>query len=138
MKMSSIFAAVLSGAVASSAMAQSTDHAGCNDTMVYVDKMGIVNETTLRRHIEAAQQDLDQIHGMSTKDRTRRMRLQDHLEKMQQAMKDMHDLKLNGNCAAAAHGATLKTRVEVLEKRLDMMQDMLEQLIANQKERSQE
>jgi len=138
MKTSYIFAAVLLITAASPALSQPADHAGCKNNMVYVDKMGIVNEKTLREHIKAAQAELDKIHGMSTKDRERRMRLRDHLGKMQQAMQDMHDLKLTGNCAAAAHGASLETRVEVLEKRLDMIQDMLEQVIANQKESAKE
>ena len=97
---------------ASPAISQPMDHAGCkNNVMVYVDKMGIVNETMLRQHIEAAQKELDQVRGMSTQNRERRIRLREHLEKMQQAMQDMHDLKLTGNCAAAAHGASLETRV---------------------------
>jgi len=139
MKIRFALAALLSLAAAVPAISQPMDHAGCKrDVTVYVDKMGIVNEATLRQHIEAAQRELDQVRGMSTQNRERRMRLRDHLQKMQQAMQDMHDLKLTSDCAAAAHGASLETRVEVLEKRLDMIQDMLEQVIANQKESSKE
>ena len=134
-----LIAGLLLTAVTSPAISQSNDHAGCkNSVTVYVDKMGIVNEKMLRQHIEAAQTELEQLRGMSTQSRERRMRLHDHLDKMQQAMQDMHDLKLTGDCAAAAHGASLETRVGVLEKRLDMIQDMLEQVIANQKESSKE
>jgi phage shock protein A len=130
-----LIAALLLTAVTSPAISQSNDHAGCgNNVTVYVDKMGIVNEKMLRQHIEAAQTELERIRGMSTQSRERRMRLREHLDKMQRAMQDMHDLKLTGDCAAAAHGASLETRVGVLEKRLDMIQDMLEQVIANQKE----
>lgn len=139
MKLRFALFALLSFAAASPAISQPMDHAGCkSDVTVYVDKMGIVNEATLRRHIEAAQKDLDQIRGMNTQSRERRIRLREHLHTMQQAMQDMHDLKLTSNCAAAAHGASLETRVEVLEKRLDMIQDMLEQVIANQNESSKE
>ena len=139
MTTSYIFAAALLVSVAPPALSQPADHVGCkSDVTVYVDKMGIVNEATLRQHIEAAQRELDQVRGMSTQNRERRIRLREHLQKMQQAMQDMHNLKLTGNCAAAAHGASLETRVEVLEKRLDMIQDMLEQMIANQKESSKE
>jgi len=139
MKIRFTLAALLSLAAVTPAISQPMDHAGCKGNVtVYVDKMGIVNEATLRQHIEAAQRELDQVRGMSTQNRERRIRLREHLQKMQQAMQDMHDLKLTGNCAAAAHGASLETRVEVLEKRLDMIQDMLEQVIANQKESSKE
>ena len=138
MKIRFALVALLSFAAAP-AISQPMDHAGCkSDLTEYVNKMGIVNEATLRQHIEVAQSELDQVRGMSTQNRERRIRLREHLQKMQQAMQDMHDLKLTGNCAAAAHGASLETRVEVLEKRLDMIQDLLEQVIANQKESSKE
>jgi len=139
MKIRFALVVLLSFAAAAPAISQPIDHAGCkSDLTVYVNKMGIVNEATLRQHIEVAQSELDQVRGMSTQNRERRIRLREHLQKMQQAMQDMHDLKLTGNCAAAAHGASLETRVEVLEKRLDMIQDLLEQVIANQKESSKE
>jgi len=139
MKIRFALVALLLLAAASPVISQPIDHVGCkSDVTVYVDKMGIVNEAMLRQHIEAAQTELDQVRGMSTQNRERRIRLREHLQKMQQAMQDMHNLKLTGNCAAAAHGASLETRVEVLEKRLDMIQDMLEQVIANQKERAKE
>lgn len=124
---------------ASPVMSGEIDHAGCNsDVTVHVDKMGIVNEDTLQEHIDAAQHSLDQIHLKGTRSRERKRLLRGHLAKMQQAMEEMHNLKLTGDCAAAAHGASPETRISVLEKRMDMIQDMLRQLVANQNEGSRE
>lgn len=115
------------------------DHAGCNsDVTVHVDKMGVVNEETLQGHIDSAQRTLDQIHTRGTLSGKKKRLLREHIEKMQQAMVEMHNLKLTGDCAAAAHGASPETRISVLEKRMDMIQDMLRQLVANQNEGSKE
>lgn len=123
----------------SPAISGDLDHAGCDSSVtVYVNKMGIVNEKKLQEHIEAARRALEKIQGMNTHDRERRFRLKEHFENMQQAMTEMHNLKLSGDCAAAAHGASLQVRIEVLEKRMDMIQDMLEQLIKNQSEGAKE
>ncbi|MBI3772743.1 MAG: hypothetical protein HY272_08610 [Gammaproteobacteria bacterium] len=122
-----------------SALAESIDHAGCNnDVTVYVDKMGIVNEERLHEHLEQAKNSLDEIRRMKAGSNQRRYLLNVHLSKMQQAMEEMHNLKLASDCSAAAHGASIETRISVIEKRMDMMHDMIEQIIGHQQESGHE
>lgn len=126
---------VTSSLFVTSAVAADVDHVGCaNNLTVYVDDMGIVNEGKLQEHIEQAKKSLSEIRGTKAGSEQRRYLLSVHLTKMQQALEEMHNLKLKSDCPEAAHGASLETRVSVLEKRMDMILDMLEQMIGYQQE----
>lgn len=132
---------IVIGAFAMPVSADTVDHVGCsNDVTVYIDKMGIVNEGKLRKHIEQAQRSLDELRvpGMKAGSDQRRYLLGVHVSKMQQAMEELHNLKLESNCSAAAHGASIETRISVLEKRMDMLNDMIEQVIGHQQESGHE
>lgn len=139
MKWDYALTAIILGISAVPVIAGGVDHAGCSDDVTMsIGKMGVMNEARLQEYIESEQHRLDRNSRNYIGDRERRSLLRRHLAKMQGALEDMHDMKLMGGCAAAAHGASQKTRISVLENRVDMHQGLLQRMIAGQNEGEQE
>jgi hypothetical protein len=137
-KMHKQLLAVVAGiALASPLMAAEDGHtghasqSGCDDKgVVAVDEMGIVNEALLQQHIDKVKAQMERIHTLSgPRVAQHRREMRQHLAEMQSAMQQLHNLMYAGGCDATQHGASLDVRVQVVEKRLDMMQQMMEQMI---------
>lgn len=93
------------------------DHAGCSgDVTVTVDKIGAVNEAKLHEQIDKINVSIDSMGMSRVRGATRRKDLTAELTAMRQAMVELHNIKLMSGCAAAAHGASVETRLSVLEK----------------------
>ena len=88
--------------LAAPALAEDT-HKDCEGRMK-VEGMGMVNEETLRQHIEATQARLDAIRRSQPRSSQHRKLMQEHLDDMRQTWVDMHDMTLEH----AAHGATVR------------------------------
>jgi len=101
---------------APNAIAKEIGHDNCGGTQtVEVPGMGNVNEAALQRHIDETQARLNR-HATRGYWPTAR-NAKSHLESMQRAMIRLHDQMVNTGCAGAVHGASLKTRISVLEER---------------------
>ena len=104
----------------------------------YVAGMGLVNEERLQTHIDEMEAELKSAAASLPRSRQQRKSMERHLAKMQQAMREMQGTLTDGECGAAVVAAPVDQRVQVLEKRLDAMQKLLEQLVARQKELERE
>lgn len=114
-------------------MAEEDTHKSC-EGMMKVKHMGVVDEETLRQHIDKTQQQLDAIRRTQPRSSQHRKMMREHLARMQQAWVDMHDMMLEQGCQQAAHGASVEARLEVLEKQVHMMQQMMGQLMGHMSE----
>lgn len=104
----------------------------------YVAGMGLVNEERLQTHIDEMEAELKSAAASLPRSRQQRKSMERHLAKMQQAMREMQGTLTDGECGAAVMAAPVDQRIQVLEKRLDAMQKLLEQLVARQKELERE
>ncbi len=93
------------------------DHVGCSDNVtVTVDKIGTMNETLLHEQIDKINVLIDSMGMSRVRGATRRKDLTAELSEMNQAMVELHNIKLMSGCAASAHGASVEARLSVLEK----------------------
>jgi len=60
---------------------------------------------------------------------TRKRELRQHLSEMQVAMLEIHNQMYAKGCEGARHGASIDVRMRVLEKHMDMLQQMMEQIL---------
>jgi len=104
------------------AVATEMDHVNCSIVNnVSVNKMGLVDENMLQKHIRKTEKILHKYNRKAARRAEHRKLLKTHLTDMHQAMLDVHDQKLVNGCAEAAHGASLETRIMLIEKRLDVL-----------------
>jgi len=135
MKPNHLFIALLLVAVPVIVSAGETDHVGCDQVMVQADGMGTVDEQTLQNHIDEVKTTLEEIKKRSGRQAGERRRLLSmHLSNMRSVMKEMHDMKLRQGCEEAMHGSSIEARLNFMEKHMDMMQTMMEQLLEHQQE----
>lgn len=103
-----------------------------NNQWAYVAGMGLVNDDRLQAHVDEMRNELENASASLPRSRQQRKSMERHLVKMQQAMGEMQGTVTDDACGAAATAAPVDQRVQALEKRLDGMQQMLEQLVARQ------
>lgn len=113
-------------------------HCAEGDQWAYVAGMGLVNENRLQAHIDEMEAELKSAAVSLPRSRQQRKSMERHLAKMQQAMREMQGTLTDGECGAAVMTAPVDQRIQVLEKRLDAMQKLLEQLVARQRELERE
>lgn len=116
-------------------MAKEVDHVDCkNIEKVAVNKMGLVDEKMLQKRIDEMKNTLNKVKRKAARRGEHRKLLRSHLADMQRAMLDLHDLKLKSGCLGAEHGASIGARIMLIEKRLDVMQVTMEQMLGHQQE----
>lgn len=104
----------------------------------YVAGMGLVDEERLQAHIDEMEAELESAAASLPRSRQQRKSMERHLAKMQQAMREMQGASIDEKCRAAAMAAPVDQRIQVLERRLDATQKLLEQVMARQKEMERE
>lgn len=98
-------------------LAQEADHRSCNsDAMVKAGKMGMVDEAALQAHIDKVKKEMKRARHAKARKRV----LKKHLSNMHAAMQELHNQMYAGGCEEAMHDASIETRVEVLETRMNM------------------
>ena len=101
------------------------DHAGCSsDVTVTVEKIGTVNEAKLHEQIDKINLSIDSMGMSRVRGAAHRKALTIELTAMRRAMVELHNIKLTNGCAAAAHGASVETRLTVLEKYVNTLQQV--------------
>ena len=127
-----LLASVMSIALLSPAMADETHHQGCKDeATVKLGSMGVVNEKALQDHIDKMNEQMNKVRHAGSTRLGQDKELKQHMADMQAAMQELHNQMYAGGCEGAIHGASMETRVEVMEKRLGMMQQMMEQMMGH-------
>lgn len=134
-----LLASVVSMALLSPVMAAENHHSDCNSgSTVGIGKMGMVNEASLQAHIDKVKAQMKKVRHARGSHVSQKLELKRHLSDMQAAMQELHDQMYAEGCEASIHGASLETRIEVMEKRMGMMQQMMEQTIDHLSEQSQQ
>lgn len=100
----------------------------------FVPGMGLSNEDRLQAHIDEMSVELERARASMPRSNQQRKAMERHLAKMQAVMRDMHGTLTDDACGAIVVAAPVDQRVQVLEKRLDAMQKLLEQMVARQTE----
>jgi hypothetical protein len=126
-----ILATVIGVTLASPVMAEEHKHDSCGDKeSVSINEMGIVNEALLQQHIDKTKGQMERVRHLSGPQVAQHKReMKQHLTEMDAAMQLLHNLMYAEGCEASLHGASAEVRLQVVEKRLDMMQQMMEQVI---------
>lgn len=133
-----LLAPVMTLALIAPAMAEGEHHRGCdNDAAIELGKMGKVNEETLQQHIDKVKAQLKKVRHARGSHVSQKTELKRHLREMQAAMQELHNQMYAGGCENAMHGASVETRLEVMEKRMGMMQQMMRQIIEHMSEQEQ-
>ncbi len=131
-----LLASVISVVLASPAIAMEMGHDSCGDKLaVQVGSMGMMNEELLQQHMDKVTQQMKKVRNSSGSQRAKKRELNVHLSEMKAGMQALHEQMYIEGCKASMHGATAEVRLEVMGKRLDMMQKMMEQMIENLSER---
>ena len=131
-----LLASVISIAFLSPVMADETHQNGCENATVKLGSMGVVNEQALQEHIDKLNEQMTRVRHAGSSQLTKNKELKQHIEDMQAAMQELHNQMYAGGCKEAIHGASMETRVEVMEKRIGMMQQMMEQLVNHMSEQT--
>lgn len=117
------------------AMAEEAGHRTCNGSAtVEAGKMGMVDEAALQAHIDNVKEQLKTLRSSGGVRHLRKEELRRHLSNMQAAMEELHNQMYAEGCEEARHGASVEVRVEVMETRMNMLQQMMEQLIEHMSE----
>ena len=114
----------------SNALADEERHQVCDsDTMIELGKMGMVNEEALLDHIAKVKEQMKSVRHARGSHVSQKRELKKHLSEMQSAMQELHNQMYAGGCGEAIHGASLETRVEVMEKHMGMLRQMMAQML---------
>lgn len=133
-----LLASVITVVLASPAIAMEMEHDSCGDkATVQVRKMGMMNEEALQIHMDKVKQQLKKVRHARGSQKTQKRELRMHLSEMKSAMQELHNQMYVGGCKTSMHGASADVRIEVMEKRLDMMQQMMEQMIEHLSEKEE-
>lgn len=124
-----ILTLVITCAITLPVMAEEVGHESCNeDAMIHVGDMGMINEELLRDHMDKVKQQMEKVYP--ARDHLKKsIELKQHMSEMKTAMKEIHNQMYTKGCEAARHGASIDVRVQVIEKHVDMMQQMMEQIL---------
>ena len=111
-----LFASLMAMVLISPAMAEGDHHRGCDsDATVELRKMGMVNEEALQQHIDKVKTQMKKVRHARGSHVSQKMELKRHLSDMQSAMQELHNQMYADGCEGAMHGASVDTRVEVME-----------------------
>jgi len=120
------------------ALAEVDHHRGCdNEATVELGKMGMVDEAALQTHIDKVKAQMKKVRHARGSHVSQKLELKRHLSEMQAAMQELHNQMYAEGCEHAMHGASVETRLEVMEKRMGMMQQMMGQMIEHLSEQEQ-
>lgn len=113
--------------------AQEAAHQTCEslDVEVRIGGMGMVDEETLMEHMEETRERLDAVRRSQPRSSLHRRLMREHLAEMRDAWQEMHNVMLRQGCYKAAHGASLEVRMEVVERHVQSMQQMIDQILAH-------
>jgi len=93
--------------------------------------MGMVDESTLKQHMEKTQERLKAVRSAQPRSNLRSRLLRSHLEAMRAAMEQLHNMMLEQGCYNSAHGASMEVRMEVMERRMMSLQQMMDQMLGH-------
>lgn len=92
------------------------------DMAIEVSGLGVVNEDELGHHIDQIRESLKSIHGKLSRIGVRRDRLMKNLSIYETALQTLYDRMYEQGCTEKRDEATLQTRIQVLEQRIDHAQ----------------
>lgn len=121
----------ISGSVAAAQEVQLGD-CGSGQATVHVSGMGMVTAEHLQQHIERMKEDLDKARRTEAASSAHRKALEQHMQDMETGMAQMETALTKQNCPP--NSVPLATRVEDLERRVNTLQQMLDQVIGHQRE----
>lgn len=99
---------------------------------VHVSNMGMVTAEHLREHMDKMKEDLDRARRMEAPSSAHRKVLEKHVQDMEKAMEALQAAITQRNCPPGA--VPMEARIENLERRLDALQKLLDQVIGHQRE----
>lgn len=105
---------------------------GAGEPTVHVSSMGMVTAEHLQQHMDKMKADLDRARRMEASSSAHRKLLEGHMQDMEKAMENLQTAIAQRNCPPGA--VPLEARVENLERRLDALQKILDQVIGHQRE----
>jgi len=117
---------------------QTVDNSCKKIEKIAVNKMGVVDEVMLQKHINKIENSLSRVKRKSGRRDEHRKLLKAHLTDMQLAMKEVYDLKLIDGCLEAEQGASMEIRMMLMKNRMDLMQATMEQMTGHQEEAKRE
>lgn len=133
-----LLATIMALALITPAMAEGDHHRACDsEATVDLGKMGEMSEKVLQQHIDKAKDQMKRVRHARGSHVSQKLELKRHLSDMQAAMQELHNQMYAAGCEEAMHGASVETRVDVMEKRMGMMQQMIEQMIEHMSEQAQ-
>ena len=113
-----------------SAMADEKGHRVCDPTAtIEIGQQGKLNEDALQKQIDTVKDKMQRVRHARGSHLLRKEEMRRHLQAMQTAMTELHNQMYEEGCHGAIHGALVETRVEVVEKRLGMLEQMVSQLV---------
>lgn len=111
--------AIILIAFLSPVMANENLHHSCdNDTTIEFKPAGMMNEEALQELLDKTKQHIKMFRHSSRTHLSRKQEQKQNISEIVSAMQVLHNQMYVGGCKQAAHGASLETRVEVLEKRV--------------------
>ena len=125
--------AVMIGLYPLMALGEESTHQECEsvDVKISVGRMGMVDESTLKQHMEKTQERLKAVRSAQPRSNLRSRLLRSHLEAMRAAMEQLHNMMLEQGCYNSAHGASMEVRMEVMERRMMSLQQMMDQMLGH-------
>lgn len=123
----------------SSALAEGEKPSDCvSNAKVEVGAMGMVDEVILQKHIDKMQGQLKRVRHARGSRLSQKTEMKQHISDMQAAMQELHKEMYVGGCKESMHGAPVEVRVEMIQKRMDAMQKLLDQLLEHIAEQEKE
>lgn len=115
--------------------AAEVDHTHCKEPgRVYVEKMGVVDEAILQEHIAEMEDQLQKARRVEARSSQHRKFLEMHMRSMQTAMEKMHEGVDAEECLSQVQDVDPQDRMRAMEKRMQTMQRMMDQMIKHQEE----
>lgn len=126
---------VMASTIPGAAFAASVDHTHCKDPgRIYVEKMGMVDEAILQEHIADMEKQVQKAQRVEAKSSQHRKFLEMHMRSMQTAMKKIHEGVDAEDCLSQAQDVDPQDKMRAMEKRMQTMQRMMDQMIKHQSE----
>jgi hypothetical protein len=124
---------VIIGLYPAMVLGEESTHQECEsvNAKIKVDRMGMVDEDTLKQHMEKTRERMEAVRRSQPRSGLRRRLMREHLAEMRDAMEQLHNTMLQQGCYNSAHGASMEVRMEVMERRMLSMQQMLDQMLGH-------
>lgn len=121
--------------ISGNALAAGVDHTHCREPgTTYVEKMGIVDEAILQEHMVEMEDQVQRARRTEARSSQHRKLLEMHMRSMQAAMEKIHEGVDDEECLRQAQDVDAQDRMRAMEKRLQTMQHMMDQMIKHQEE----